>query len=65
MYIETTENENQDDKFFLGILGEAGIEYRFRNAPIVIGIDWRPSFKLIDKTKFSVGGFGLNIRFVF
>jgi hypothetical protein len=65
MYIETTENENQDDKFFLGFLGEAGLEYRFRNAPIAIGIDWRPSFKIIDKTKFSVGGFGLNVRFVF
>jgi hypothetical protein len=51
IYIETNDNENQDDKFHFGILGEAGIEYRFTNAPIVIGLDWRPSFKLVDETK--------------
>ncbi len=65
IYIETTDDENRDDKFFFGILGEAGLEYRFRDAPIVIGLDWRPSFKLVDKTKFSVGGFGVNLRYVF
>lgn len=65
IYIETHEEDNKDDKFNFGILGEAGLEYRFRDAPIVIGFDWRPSFKLIDETQFSVGGFGVNARFVF
>jgi len=54
-----------DDKFKLGVLGEAGLEYRFKKIPIVLGGDWRPSFQIIDKTSLSLGGFGLNVRYRF
>ena len=53
------------DPFRLGILGELGLEYRFKDAPVVIGLDWRPSFRIIDDTKFHFDRFGLNIRWVF
>lgn len=51
--------------FELGVVGEAGIEYRFNNIPLVIGADWRPLLRVIDNTDFDMGGFGINVRMVF
>lgn len=53
------------DDFSLGAVGEIGVEYQFSGAPIALGIDWRPGFRLIDETDFTVDGFGLNLRYVF
>ncbi len=53
-----------DDPFQLGVVGELGLEYRF-TFPISISADWRPSFRIIENTDLSAGGFGLNIRLVF
>lgn len=54
-----------DDPFLLGVSGEIGLEYRFANAPIAIGADWRPTFVIIENTDFAADSFGVNIRFVF
>lgn len=54
-----------DDPFYLGISGEVGLEYRFNNAPIALGLDWRPTFFIIEDTDFSSSGFGFNARYVF
>lgn len=53
------------DPFQLGIVGEVGLEYHFKEVPIAIGGDWRPWFRLIDNTDIGWGGFGLNVRYVF
>jgi hypothetical protein len=53
------------DPFSLGIPGELGLEYRFENVPIALGIDWRPTFILIENTSFAADRFGFNARFVF
>lgn len=53
------------DPFSLGISGELGLEYRFNKVPIALGLDWRPSLRLIDNTKFLADRFGFNVRFVF
>lgn len=53
------------DPFTLGISSEVGLEYRFNSIPIALGLDWRPSLRLIDNTKFIADRFGFNIRFVF
>lgn len=53
------------DDFFFGASGEIGLDYRFDEAPIVIGLDWRPTFWIVEETDFDAGGFGLNIRYVF
>lgn len=54
-----------DVEFNLGAVGEIGLEYRFAGAPIVVGIDYRPTFIIIEKTEFDFGAFGLNVRYVF
>ena len=57
----TTDNSN----FQLGIPGEIGLEYRFKKAPLALGLDWRPVFVIVQNTSFSAGEFGLNFRYVF
>ena len=52
------------DYFFLGASGEIGLEYSF-DAPITIGLDYRPTFWIVEDTSFEWGGFGLNIRYRF
>ena len=52
------------DPFILGAAGEIGIEYHFE-IPLAIGVDWRPSFAIVENTDFEAGWFGLNIRYVF
>lgn len=54
-----------NDDFLLGASGEIGLEYRFKEAPIAIGLDWRPTFWIVEETDFHAGGFGLNVRYVF
>ncbi|WP_430815440.1 hypothetical protein [Carboxylicivirga sp. RSCT41] len=53
------------DEFWLGASGEIGLEYRFNEVPLVLGMDWRPTFWIIDDTNLGVDSFGLNIRWVF
>lgn len=54
-----------EDPFFLGAAGEIGLEYRFSEVPIALGLDWRPRFNIIEVTDMYWGGFGFNARFVF
>ena len=53
------------DPFFFGVSGEIGIDYHFNGAPIALGLDWRPTFWLIETTDITGDGFGLNVRYVF
>ncbi|MCT4588973.1 MAG: hypothetical protein N4A71_14210 [Carboxylicivirga sp.] len=53
------------DEFWLGASGELGIEYKFKEVPLALGADWRPTFWLVEDTTFGVDSFGLNIRWVF
>ncbi|WP_136481222.1 outer membrane insertion C- signal [Cognatitamlana onchidii] len=50
------------DNFFLGASGEIGLEFIF-DVPLTIGIDYRPTFWIIENTTFDWGGFGLNVRY--
>jgi len=50
---------------WLGAVGEIGLEYRFRKAPLAMGFDWRPFFSIIQTTGLTAEGYGLNIRYVF
>jgi hypothetical protein len=53
------------DRFDLGVSGEIGLEYRFNSVPIALGFDWRPTFWIIEETRFGADSFGLNVRYVF
>lgn len=50
------------DVFGLGVSGEIGAEYAFAEVPITIGLDYRPTFVLLENTGFAGDGFGFNVR---
>lgn len=52
------------DPVWLGVSGEVGLEYHF-DFPLALGLDWRPTFWIIDDTDFNGSSFGLNARYVF
>ncbi|MNF31890.1 hypothetical protein D3C85_250290 [compost metagenome] len=54
-----------DDDFWFGVSGEIGLEYRFKGAPIALGIDYRPTFWIVEESDFNAGGFGFNARYIF
>jgi len=51
-----------------GATGEIGLEYHFDSVPIVLGLDWRPTYtihdEINDKDPFEPSGFGFSIRYV-
>lgn len=52
------------DPFWLGVVGELGIDYQFDTVPISLSFDWRPALSIVEKTQLHWGGFGLNVRYV-
>jgi hypothetical protein len=48
----------------LGASGEAGIEYRFADTPLVLGIDGRPTIWIVGSNNWENARFGFNIRWV-
>ena len=49
----------------IGLDGVLGLDYKFKDAPINISIDWQPSFNIIGYTYFESGWGGLGIRYTF
>jgi hypothetical protein len=52
------------DDVNLGASAEVGLEYRFTELPIALGLDYRPALE-IDGNPELLGGFGINARYVF
>ena len=49
----------------IGIDGILGIEYSFSEAPINIGLDWKPGFNLVGNSQFWGDGGAISIRYIF
>jgi len=49
----------------LGIDGILGIEYSFTEAPINIGVDWKPAINLVGYTGFWGDGGAISVRYIF
>nr|WP_321354724.1 hypothetical protein [uncultured Draconibacterium sp.] len=66
-YLAILDEDSYDDEtnFNLGAAFEIGLEYRFVDIPLALGLDYRPALEIIDNTSFHWGGFGLNVRYVF
>jgi hypothetical protein len=47
----------------LGVDGIIGIDYKVKNAPLNLSIDWQPSFNFVGSSYFESGWAGLGIRY--
>lgn len=47
----------------LGVDGILGLDYKIKNAPLNLSIDWQPSFNFVGASYFESGWAGLGIRY--
>jgi hypothetical protein len=50
---------------YLSVDGVLGLDYKFKDAPINLSLDWKPALELAPDTGFDASGLGLSIRFTF
>lgn len=54
-----------ETKFWVGAVGQAGLDYYFQSIPLQLSLDIRPCFYLVPSTEFHWGDIALGIRYVF
>lgn len=54
-----------DNDVYLSANGVLGLDYKFRDAPINLSLDWVPALQLTPNTGFWGGDVGLGVRFTF
>lgn len=60
---DTTKNYNSHAD--VGIDGIIGLDYKFKNAPINVSIDWQPTVTLIGNAGFTPVFGGIAVRYTF
>ena len=53
-----------DGNFGVGVDGIIGLEFTLNQAPLNIGIDWKPGFDLINEADYLSDG-AISVRYVF
>ena len=48
-----------------GFDGIAGLDYKIKNAPVNVSLDWQPSFTFVGYNYFEGGWGGVGIRYAF
>ncbi len=56
---------NRDAGIAVGVDGVIGLDYKFKDAPINVSLDWQPSFNFVGYNYFEGGWGGLGIRYTF
>lgn len=54
-----------DGDVYLSANGVLGLDYKFKEAPINLSLDWIPALQLTPDTGFWGGDIGLGVRFTF
>jgi hypothetical protein len=55
----------QDKNTYLGPTGVIGLDYKFKDAPLNLSLDWKPELDIIPAINFVPDAFGLSARFTF
>lgn len=50
---------------YLGPTGIVGVDYKFKDVPINLSLDWKPELDLIPKVNLVPDAFGLTARYCF
>ena len=62
---KSTDEKNYDSRADVGIDGIIGLDYKFKNAPINVSVDWEPAVTLIGSAGFTPVFGGIAIRYTF
>lgn len=63
--IGSVKQKGYNGDLYLGANGVLGLDYKFKDAPINLSLDWIPTLQLTPSTDFYSGDVGLGIRFTF
>jgi hypothetical protein len=55
----------QNNNSYVGPTGVIGLDYKFKDAPLNISLDWKPELDIIPAINFVPDAFGLSVRYVF
>ena len=58
-------NPNHSAGIALGVDGILGLDYKIKNAPLNLSIDWQPSFNFVGSSYFESGWAGIGVRYTF
>lgn len=53
----------QSDDTYLGPTGILGLDYKFRDIPLNVSVDWKPELDIIPDINFVPDAFALSVRF--
>jgi len=53
----------EDKNTYLGPTGMLGLDYKFKDAPINLSLDWKPELDIIPEINFIPDAFALSVRF--
>lgn len=54
-----------NSELLLGVDGIIGLDYKFRDVPINLALDWKPTMYVSPNTEFNAEGLGISLRFTF
>lgn len=55
----------RDDGVMIGVDGIVGLDYKIKDVPVDVSLDWQPSFNFIGYNYFEGGWGGLGVRYTF
>jgi len=58
-------NPNHNAGIALGVDGILGLDYKVKNTPLNLSVDWQPSFNFVGASYFESGWAGLGVRYTF
>lgn len=64
-HVQFNDNEASNNGYnYVGLDAVLGIDWKIKNAPLNVSLDWQPSFDFINRDNFKGGFGGLSIRYV-
>ena len=57
--------EDEENHTLAGVDFIFGLEYKFENAPVVIGLDWKPQLDLIGDMYYVLDDLAFSVRYTF
>jgi hypothetical protein len=58
------DEDDDGSQVVAGVDGQIGLEYTFKNFPLNLSIDWKPTVYLLGEQDIYAGDVGLSVRYV-